>query len=535
MMNRDIIHIIRHVCLCMVAIAAMAACSTDTIIHEQEFPPEAVIPNRAISFDMKQGNRTRSITEMNRANHYEFGVFSTQDAPYGADDARLVMRNYLVGYGPTACFMPWYSVVLQTDSLQADSLYTHTSWIYTTLGNADPMGPTSGVSTPMTKSVQQQQIPKYWDSKADDYFFYAYAPYMPQGEAAQEGTIAIGHDDQGEYLHFNGLKAFYTDPVVQTGITAGRQTMDGYKATESVTASNTELLNANEALYAANSFRSEAYLGDVALIFKHVNAKIRIAFWEDIYGYSVELQDLVPQDVSITYGTGQAPYAGIALTPATEAMTHYPDPQTPRAELAPYYAQAQVRLQGIAPKSEDTRTNFTNIAVGNAATDTVCRQNLRFVTPKGTLAQTRDQALYSPTIYYPLPNYESLLATPAHITDVRDGQQVAASTGYTLHVSFRLHPEDDADDMDIYDARVFIPADKCQWEAGNQYTYIFRLTSSVNGTSNPNKPDPTDPTTPWVDPHDPRIPDSKALNSIVLDGILVEDYKDEIVSPEFEF
>lgn len=535
-MEKTIHNIARLTYLTLVAII-MAACSRDTLWHEHgELPHVVLTTDKAITFDMKEGNHTRSITHMNRANHYEFGVFTSEDAPYGVDTAKIVMHNYLVGYGPTACFMPWYSRVLESDTLRNDTLYSQSNWIYTTLGNNDPTGPVSGISLPMTKSAQEQQIPKYWNGSASKYYFYAYSPYLPEGDASQPTTMAIGNNDKGEYIHFNGLKAFYTDPIEQTGITTGRQMMDGYKAGESFAGNNTEILNANEALYAANAINSDSYLSDVALIFKHVNAKIRIAFWEDIYGYTAELLDLVPEDVAITYGTGQPSYAGIALTPATVEMTKYPDPQTPRQQLATYYSNAQVRVEGIAPKSDDSRTNFTHIAVGNATTDAPCRDNLRFIAPKDTLLpESRDKAILSPTIYYPLPNYESTLSTPGHITDSRDGTQVAGTTGYTLHVTFRLHPQDDADDMEIYDSRVFIPADKCQWEAGNQYTYIFKLTSNVNGTSNPNTADPTDPTTPWVDPYDPRIPNNKALNSIVLDGLLIENYKEEILSPEFEF
>ena len=510
----------------------MAACSNDTIIHEVQLPLEAVMVPRPIAFDMHAGNVTRAITEMNRANHYEFGVFATSDAPYDSIDAGLVMHNYLVGYGRNEAYMPWFSQ-MATDTADTKPATSKSAWVYTTLGSNDPLGPQ--VQTPMTKSNVSQQTSKYWDLGTDRYFFHAYTPYMPTGDATQPGTLTLGNDKQGEYMHFNGLRAFYTDPVVQTGIEAGTQTASGYDASKSMAGNNSEIINANEALYAANTIDPHNYVSDVSLIFKHVNAKVRIAFWEDIPGYSITMMDLVPEDVSITCGSGQPSYQGIAFTPATQAMTAYPDPQTPAEKLSTYYSQAQVRIHGIAHQSIDTRTNFQDIQVGDAANDQLARANLRFLCPADTLGQKREKATFSPTVYYPLPNYESSLPTPAWITDTRDGQQVAAQTGFTLHASYVLHPADSTKDIRVYDSRVFIPADKCQWEAGKQYTYLFHITTKANGTTDPNKPDPTDPDNPWVDPDDPRIPDTPALSPIVFDGVKVDEYEETTIVPDFTF
>ncbi len=508
----------------------IAACSTDTLIKEVQLPLEAVLVPRPIAFDMHAGNTTRAITAMDRTNHYEFGIFAAKDAPYDSAGAALVMQNYLVGYGHHEAYMPWFRQQLQASE---DSLAGNASaWFYTSLGHGDPLGPS--VSQPMTKSTQPRQISKFWELDGGQYYFHAYTPYMPMGIANLPGSITLGNDEQGEYMHFNGLRAFYTDPVVQTGIEAGAQTPSGYDATQSLAGHNAEIINANEALYAANAVDPLSYVSNVSLIFKHVNAKVRIAFWENIPGYTVTMMDLVPEDVHITYGQGVPSYPGVAFTPTRREMTEWPHPAVNYGPST-YYSQAQVRVKGIAPISEDSRTNFRSIEVGNAEVDQPVYDNLRFLTPTDTLGEKREKAAFSPTVYYPLPNYESTLPQPGYVTDLRDTLQVASRTGYTLHASYCLHPEDGSADIRVYDARVFIPAEKCQWEAGKQYTYLFRITTGSNGTTDPDKPDPTDPDNPWVDPDDPRIPDTPALSPIVFDGICVDDYDKVTIVPDFTF
>ncbi|MDY4881188.1 MAG: hypothetical protein SO127_02130, partial [Muribaculaceae bacterium] len=65
-------------------------------------------------------------------------------------------------------------------------------------------------------------------------------------------------------------------------------------------------------------------------------------------------------------------------------------------------------------------------------------------------------------------------------------------------------------------ARVHVPGTHCAWEAGKQYTYVFRITKDATGTTG----DPGD-----INPGDPN-PGEKALHPIVFDGIKVSDWED---------
>ncbi|MBQ0020691.1 MAG: hypothetical protein KBT39_09255 [Bacteroidales bacterium] len=450
---------------------ALAACTNSDVLYttpEQEgyVPYEPM--KHAISFNMHTNNTTRSTVEAQHTEHYEFGVWTALNGAYATDTCKPVMQNYLVAYTGNDAYNPWK---------EKEAL-----WAYPGMGYNDDKAPQTVTVTPYTKSSHKNQVISYWEEDAGKYYFYAYTPYMHEGTVSQQGTITIGNNADGEYLQFNGLRAFYTSPAnngipssnissYQTGRVVGKQTSAGYHATDSL-GSNAEIINANEALYAGQSMIPDLNAPDVPIIFKHVNAKVRVAFWEDIKGYDVELLDLVPADTTVTYAGGQPIVRGVVFTPATKEMTDVTKPQTPKAQLAPYYSNACVRVEGIQPVSIDSRTNFSNIVVGNAAYDDVTHENLYFAVPAADtkLSTKKETATMLPTIYYPLPNYESSIANPGYITAVAGGSKVASNTGFTVHVSFAMKPQDETQELKIYDARVYVPADQCRWEPGKLYT-----------------------------------------------------------------
>lgn len=140
--------------------------------------------------------------------------------------------------------------------------------------------------------------------------------------------------------------------------------------------------------------------------------------------------------------------------------------------------------------------------------------NLRFKKPTGKISEINTAPSYSPTLYYPL----------AH-------NYTEDNVGFTLKVSYKLIPKDGTASIFVYDARVYITPNYCNWQNGKQYTYIIKLTKDSNGTTNPGKVDPCDPSTPYVDPDDPRVITDKALKPIVFEAI-VENYDDGNIESE---
>ena len=514
------------------AVATMMASCVSESSQEILVPEPPVTQAAPISFIQKVGNMTRASQMAQAANHYEFGVWAmpgTLLATGGAHDT-YIMENYLVAYAEGNNYADWqaggqtYGDAASgnlTDAAQGLS-----SWIYASLGNQDDYKPASVTVTPYTKSGLAQQVMKYWDESTAKTEFMAYAPY------GSNVTMPVAGD-----MKFAGVKAFYTSPAAplagdahsyQTGITTGQHLATGYSASASLAASDAELINANEALYARTTIVNDDYDKDVPLTFKHLNAKIKVSFYHTIKGYDVEIIDMVSEPT--LGGTMNKPVtAGVVFTPATLAMTNPNQAQTPKASLSPYYAQADINLTGVAASNSDNRTSFTGIQVGDNASATT--ENLYFNKPAAGTNIGKDNATRTalPTFYYALPNYEG----SARIDDA-SGASVSQQTGYTLHVSFKIKPRDGSRPTYVYDARVWVPNDKCQWEAGKLYEYIFKITDKANGTTDPDKvdpfsPDPTDPTdpdTPWIDPDDPRVPNEPGLIPIVFDGVTVTEYED---------
>lgn len=118
------------------------------------------------------------------------------------------------------------------------------------------------------------------------------------------------------------------------------------------------------------------------------------------------------------------------------------------------------------------------------------------------LSEDRDVAVnshtpndyYSATTYYGIPH--------------------DSSCGLTFRVSFQLKSTT-GEVINVYNAGVHVDAASCVWEAGKNYTYVFKITKNATGSTD-------DSTTPSVDPK----PGDKALYPIVFDGITVEDWVD---------
>ena len=343
-----------------------------------------------------------------------------------------------------------------------------------------PTGSTYGTSGDLTDGLSQWcyegvktgQILKYWDYSKDNHYFYACAPY------SESNDLTVASDNKGTY-QFASLEAFYQSPVVSQD--------------------DALILAEKEALYTPLTTVSKVDYGkDVALQFKHLNAQVRLAFYTAIpnTAYTVELMDLVPEAISWSNGSANATIPqqkGIVLTPATQAQATAPA-QTAKASL-PKYHKSTKNLK-VATDGVITPGTLANV-----------RENLTFGLFSGSSQQVTDSPKTVSTTYYALP-----------FTDNTE-------TGFTLHVSFKLKTKHSNVEIKVYDARVWIPADKCTWEAGKCYTYIFKITDGANGTVDPaTKPDPANNDEPYVDPTDPRVPEDPALSPIIFDAVTVQPF-----------
>ncbi len=533
------------------AVIILTGCVDDAIIDQSSLENAGLAEGKGmISFVQRTGNMTRTATAAQRVGHYEFGVWTfkgdTENEQCAGGD---VMEDYLVAYGNNTHYST-LATLAQTygsdaggagETVPGDGI---SSWFYEGLGNTSGRYKTDGVSSVQPFSTTQAL--KYWDHSTSRYNFFAYAPYYghQQGETNRV-TLTTNGAGQNVFT-FKGLSAFYTDPVIeQPGLEvqpdAAKLSFAGDYAGNPARY-NEEVLNANEALYAAQSVSRANYGKDVPLTFLHLNSKINIAFWEDIPGYKVALLDLVPEAEATAIRTSTAltsdknliptagAYRGVALSPATKEQaspTHQRESEVVTASkpLPPYCTHATLVAADV--RQETGITVPASVTYEGGAPTYDANDNLRF----GITQTSRTNSLVNSwgtfaTLSEMGGTGASVLNTTLYTLPHSNG----ATTGYTLHVSYKLIPEDGAVPDNVYDARVWVAPEFCQWKEGKQYTYVFKITTTGNGTTN-HLASSDDifgdgaSTEPYVDPDDPRVPSGAALMPIIFDNVYVTDYE----------
>ena len=409
--------------------------------------------NTAIGFQVLNKNMSRA-TAMESAGHYNFGVFAYKkvDAPA----VPTIMENYLVGFHGT-------NVGYQMTASQ--TTLDKSLWAYEKLGYDDyTYAGTEGfytASQAFYMSNVDHQFLRYWDYSTDWTNFYGYAPYI-------NGAKTVTFDNDNHIMTF-------ADGTIADGVD------DPSKF---------------EYLYVAKNVGKGNYGTEVPLEFKHLNSKIRITFWEDIAGYKVKMINLIESPVTI----------GVSAAPAKQESPNYI-----YGDLAKT-AGATFKFDGSTftdyPTIKYSNYSMTTKYVGKSdKLDAAFKNNeyLSFLVPTADeLATNKTDATknpetnlnYSKTVYYGIPKNDNC--------------------GLTFHVSFVLTNEATLETITVKNARVYVPGTNCEWEAGKQYTYVFKITKDATGTTD--NPNPGD-----INPGDPN-PGTKALYPIIFDGITIEDW-----------
>ena len=236
-----------------------------------------------------------------------------------------------------------------------------------------------------------------------------------------------------------------------------------------------------EYLYAYSKVVRDDYKKDVVLNFLHLNSKIRIAFWEDIAGYSVKMENLTPI----------APILAVPATVSSSVYT-YSNELVKTAKTTIDFSSTPAVL-AMPTKSTTYQVGTTGTAIDASINDKAFVFKAPVATELATSKATLTANDYSETIYYGIP----------HNT----------SCGLTFRVSFTLTSRT-GEKIKVQNAAVHVEGTNCVWKPGYQYTYVFRITKDATGTTG-------DPGTIVVDPSVPE----KALYPIVFDGITVSDWE----------
>ena len=441
--------------LFILAAAALmfTACSKDSEV----VPSQEKNDNTAIGFQVLNKNMSRA-TAMENAGHYNFGVWAYKNTDQDPDHP--IMANYLVGYFGTNVGYSKDGAKNSTWGTSGDYTDHRSLWGYEGLGNTEYKWTANEgdqkyylTSNTTYMSNNEKQYLRYFDYSSDNTEFFAYAPYINSNSA----TPATFDKGTNTITFPSGtMKAGYDDTSLY------------------------------EYLCAYANITKTAYNKDVQLEFKHMNSRIRIVFYEDIAGYDVKMIDLNAN-------------AGIIAVP-----TEFVSPSTYNySKKLAKEASAIAKLGATIDFSAwPNGTAFYEGTAMDAIDSNIRDKALVFETPKAAkLLEDRDIAVnghvpneyYSATTYYGIPH--------------------DSSCGLTFRVSFQL-TSTTHEVINVYNAGVHVDAASCVWEAGKNYTYVFKITKNANGSTD-------DSTIPSVDPK----PGDKALYPIVFDGITVSDWE----------
>ena len=441
----------------------MASCSSDFDLSEGGGNAGG---SDVIGFQMRTGNTSRATTGLQNSGHYNFGVFGYKEN----DKVNPIMADYLVGYFDAAKgYDPETGSTVGDQPGIADG---KSYWMYEKMGygqfNGTYAGETVNPNTPYASNNEGQYL-RFWDNKATQTCFYAYAPYVNTGATGKTVTYVDGtpkgssHDTYVLTIPNGTIKHGFDDPSTY------------------------------EFMYASAKVLVGDYGHDVSLKFNRLNAKVNIKFWEDIEGYSVRLIDLTPA-------------YGVAATPSIKnggGSYGYQKGTIYTANGAKIQFNANAAFQSLKQYAGETTSDPLN-----------------FKTPTASLiGENRVMATPSPSTYYAIPKGSTAGVLPNdadNYTDVGTLHDSLAKTGLTFHVSYELISTT-GEKITVTDATVHVPKDYCNWEANKHYTYIFRITKNSNGS--------TGTTTPK--PEDPEVPTVNALYPIVFDNCVVEDWTTE--------
>lgn len=463
------------------AATTMAACTNDVDYSSSDQGN----PNNTIGFQVLGRNSITRAQSLQDAGHYNFGVFAYKSS----DNVNNVMSNYLVGYMDDA---KGYEKTGSTTGDKSGVADGQSYWMYEGLGNKEYFGTyAGGALDTFYTSNNARQFLKYWDKSAESTCFYAYAPY-------------VGTTDAGK-----NLRVTYVDGKAQSATGGDTYVMNIPNGT---IVAGYDDASRFEFMYASAKVLKAEYGHDVSLDFNRLVAKVNIKFWEDIPGYKVRIIDL--KEGTDGYHGVQA---AASIKDNTSGKYGY--------KGGKYYTSNGVKIKFANGQKTDIK-QYKGETKDN---------NIPLVFDAPTAAQIGDNrytASASATTYYAIPKgakdnddndvkvlevttAEGIKTVPDFSDAGVDPEAELSQTGFTFHVSYELTAEDSGERIIVKNATVHVPFNYCNWKENTHYTYIFKITTNSNGSSE---------TDPEIKPTDPEVPTVQSLYPIVFDNCTVQDW-----------
>jgi len=412
------------------AITVMVGCTNDNVVSENpEFP---------VSGEMKP---------------ISFGSFkaaTTRADKTGADAAALLGNNFVV-YG------------FKGDGTTQEKVFDHynvnwaTNTANTTTSNTADWEYVAQAKHPHAKTAAQTI--KYWDYATTQYDFIAWS----------KGTATAVYD-AADYNKDANVLITATTPATMTSATGGAYTIKG-KAENLAKVYIADLVTAYRDPVATGDYQKE-----VDIKFRSLSAKVRVALYETIPGYSVK---------DVVFYTDDS-------NPATDSKAHLfttgTDVFNEEGTYTVYYPTTGFANSpaGTSPNTDYNKAHvaFTAEASGTAQVKDfgVIDADTKVVREVAETASTTDK-LYLGRASNEATYFGPTASDAHHYTLVipnETGAVLNLKVNYTL-----LSTDGSGEVINVTGATAQVPAKFATWKSGYAYTYIFKISQNTNGVTNP--------------------------------------------------
>lgn len=421
------------------SVLALASCSSDDFLGENSGNGQNAA-NSVINFGGETGKITRA----------------ADDKFDGKDAAGLLGNNFvLVGFknatnGSTYAF-DHYNVNYKENTAETTESNTK-GWEYV---NQDMT--VKGAGKSLAQSGAKQQTIKYWDHSCASYYFIAFS--MGKGNAA-EGTTT------------------YATP---TSVDKDNLAKAAYKLTGNVKTLGECYISDKKTVKKAD-YKKEA----VAMSFRHLTSKVRIALYEIVPGYVIN--NVQFYDAEGNEHNGQGTLSGKFNNNGTLTV-YFPTTEEFKADGSknPDYNKAHVEFSEAQPEGTVKCLEFGTVNYNNQKENEIKDANEENVTEK-YLSQTAANPSYcGATANY----YQAVIPT-------EDKSEPA-----NLRIDYTLTATDGTGEViNVKGATATVPAEYTKWKPGYAYTYIFKISQNTNGSTGG---------------------DDKGLTAISFDAVVLED------------
>lgn len=405
------------------ALVTFAACTNESVVDEAN---EFIVNNemKAISF----GSTSKAIT---RADHT------------GADAATLLGNNFVV-YG------------FKGDGTTQEKVFDHynVNWAVNT-ANTTTSNTADWEYVAQAKhahAATAAQTIKYWDYATTQYDFIAWS--KGTAKAVYSGTPAADE-----------VLITATTPATMTSSTGGAYTIKG-KASELAKVYIADLVTAYREPVATGDYNKQ-----VDIKFRSLSAKVRIALYETVPGYSVK---------DVVFYTN-------ASTAATDGKAHLyttgSDVFNEEGTYTVYFPTVGASNKGTNTDYNKAHVAFTAETSGTATvkefgaldlTNTGADEETAEDAGKTYLGRASNEATYAGVNTTANPHYYTI------VIPNETGAVLNLKVNYTL-----LSTDGSGEVINVTGATAQVPAEYATWKSGYAYTYIFKISENTNGKTNP--------------------------------------------------